>query len=192
MRVPALLLSAVTFLLAACGGGSDATGPGDTFACTVSPPSGTVTATVNGTPFSATLTAQATIQNDRVNGANVIQVNGVSCPARAGEAPRQILFTIGRITPITPGTYQLDSASQLKPPQSGYSGIGLVAVAPSLWYSNLRDATGPGSGSITFTTITATRLTGTFQMVGVPAQSNGTSARDRVTITNGVFDVTVP
>lgn len=185
-----VLVTGFAGLTIACGGG-DSTGPAGS-TCAVLPPNGTVTARVNGQAFAATLTAQATIQNSNANGPNVIQVNGVSCPDGAGASARQLLFTIGRITPITPGTYLLDAASQLQPPQSGYSGIGLVALAPNLWYGNLSDNNGPGSGSITFTTITATRLVGTFQLIAVAAPSNATSARERVTVTNGSFDVSVP
>ena len=151
-----------------------------------------MTATVNGAPFTAGFIAHATISNSTGTGPNIVQVNGVSCPASGSVTGRQLLFTIGRLTPITPGTYQLDAASQLQPPQSGYSGIGTVTLSPNLWYTNMSDGTGPGSGSITFTTITATRLAGTFQMVAVPVSSNESSARQRVTVTNGVFDVNVP
>jgi hypothetical protein len=151
-----------------------------------------MSATVNGAPWTAGFIAQAQIQNTTAQGPNIVQVNGVSCPASGSFVGRQILFTVGRLTPITPGTYQLDAASQLQPPQSGYTGIGNVSLSPNLWYSNMSDGTGPGSGSITFTTVTATRLAGTFQMVAVPVSSNEASAKTRVTITNGVFDVNVP
>ena len=176
-------------LLTACSS-SDTTAP--SASCAVTPPNGTVTASVNGEPWSATLIAQATIQNTNQSGPNIVQVNGVSCPTTLGAGGRQILFTIGRLTPITPGTYRVDAAAQLQPPQSGYSGIGLVALAPNLWYGNLSDGTGAGSGSITFTTVSATRLAGTFQLVAVAAGSNATSAQQRVTVTNGAFDVSVP
>jgi hypothetical protein len=181
----------ISALLLACGGGSDTTAP-NTSGCGLAAPKGTMTATVNGVAFTAGFIAQATIQNSTPNGFNALQVNGVSCPASGSFVGRQILFTIGRGTPFTTGTYQLDAASQLQPPQSGYTGIGTVSLSPNLWYSNLSDATGPGSGSITFTTITATRLVGTFQMVAVPVSSNESSAKQRVTITNGAFDVSVP
>lgn len=184
------LMLVSTLVLVACGGG-DATAP-TANNCAVAPPNGTVTATVDGEPFVAALTAQATIQNSTPNAPNIVQVNGVACPAGAGASARQILFTIGRLTPITPGTYLLDAASQSQPPQSGYSGIGLVALAPNLWHAHLSDNDGPGSGSITFTTITATRLTGTFQLVAVATPSNASAARERVTVTSGAFDVSIP
>ena len=191
MSTPHRVLIAASILLVACGGDSDGTtAPNNS--CAVTAPKGTMTASVNGAAFTANFIAQATIQNVSSTGPNIVQVNGVSCPATGAITGRQILFTVGRGTPITPGTYQLDAASQLQPPQSGYSGIGTMTLAPNLWYTNLSDATGPGSGSITFTTVTATRLAGTFQMVAVPVSSNESAARQRMTVTNGVFDVTVP
>ncbi len=190
MRFLPCSLVAASALLLACGGNDAVTGPNNN--CAVTPPNGTMTAAVNGEPFTAAFYAQATIQNSVASGPNIVQVNGVSCPVAGAVTGRQLLITIGRLTPITPGTYPLDAASQLQPPQSGYSGIGTVTLAPNLWYTNMSDATGPGSGSITFTTVTATRLAGTFQMVAVAVSSNASSAQQRVTVTNGVFDVNVP
>jgi hypothetical protein len=184
----ALLLSTALIGLAACGG-SDSTGP-QTAGCGMAP-LGTMTASVNGQPFSATLAAQATIQNGTALGANIVQVNGVECGS-AGAVGRQILFTVGRLTPITPGTYQLSAASQQLPAGSGYSGIGQVTLAPNLWYANGSDAAGPGSGSITFTTVTATRLAGTFQLNAVANAANAAGARERMIVTNGAFDVRTP
>jgi len=184
----AALLAACSLALAACGG-SDSTGPQTTGCGTA--PLGTMTASVNGQPFSATLVAQATIQNSTASGANIVQVNGVEC-GNAGAVGRQILVTVGRLTPITPGTYQLSAASQQLPAGSGYSGIGQVTLAPNLWYANMSDAAGPGSGSITFTTVTATRLAGTFQLVAVANAANTAAARERMIVTNGTFDVRTP
>lgn len=186
---PASALVAVSLALLAACGGSDSTGP-QASGCGA-PPLGTMTATVNGQSFSATMLAQATIQNATASGANLVQVNGAECPT-GGVVGRQILITIGRLTPITPGTYQLSAASQQLPAGSGYSGIGQVTRAPSLWYANLSDGAGPGSGSITFTTVSATRLAGTFQLVAVANSANAVGARDRMIVTAGAFDLRTP
>jgi hypothetical protein len=106
-------------------------------------------------------------------------------------AGRGIIITVGRLTPITAGTYNLDAASQGLPAGSGYSGIASYTASPNLWYSNLSDATGPGSGTVTFTTVSATRLAGTFQVTAVAPTSNAANARGRTTITNGSFDIPV-
>lgn len=191
LRVPAirLKLSSLVAAVVLNGCGSDSTGPQPVGCGTT--PAGTVTATVDGQPFAATLLAQTTIQNSTANGPNLVQITGAECPT-AGGASRQILITLGRLTPITAGTYQLNAASQGLPAGSGYSGIGQYTLAPNLWYTNLSDATGPGSGSVTFTTVSATRVVGTFQLVTVANSANATTARQRVTITNGAFDIGRP
>lgn len=178
---------AATIAFAACG--SDSTGPQQVGCGTT--PAGTVTAAVDGQPFTATLLAQTTIQNSTANGPNLVQLTGAECPTTGG-ASRQILITLGRLTPITAGTYQLNAASQGLPAGSGYTGIGQFSLAPNLWYTNLSDATGPGSGSVTFTTISATRIVGTFQLQTVANSANATTARQRVVITNGAFDIGRP
>lgn len=173
--------------IAACG--SESTAP-QAVGCGPAPV-GTMTATVDGQPFTASFITQATIQNVTANGPNIVQLNGAECPT-SGASGRQILITIGRLTPITAGTYQLSAASQGVPAGSGYSGIGQYVLVPNLWYSNLSDANGSGSGSVTFTSITTTRIVGTFQLVTVANGANATTARQRVTISNGAFDIGRP
>lgn len=182
-------LTSLVAVVATSACGSESTGPAPVGCGTI--PAGTVTAAVDAQPFSASLLAQATIQNSTANGPNLVQLTGAECPS-AGGASRQILITLGRLTPITAGTYQLNAASQGLPAGSGYTGIGQYTLAPNLWYSNLSDATGPGSGSVTFTTISATRIVGTFQLVTVANSANATTARQRVTITSGAFDIGRP
>lgn len=173
----------------ACGGGSgDPAGPGPGTGSCGGTPTGTFTATIDGTPFSATLATQAAAANGTANGPNVVQVGGVECPA-GGVPGRQIVISLGRLTPIATGTYPLDAASQGVPAGSGYYGSGSFVHTPNQWYTNRSDATGPGSGTITFTTVSATRLAGTFQMIAVAPSSNAASAQGRATITNGSFDL---
>lgn len=185
----AVLVFATSFLALTACGGSDGTSPQQT-GCGAAP-TGTFTATVDGQTFLANLAISATIQNGTALGPNIVQVNGVECPNGAISG-RQILITVGRLTPITPGTYQLSAASQQQPPGSGYSGIGQVVRAPNLWYANLSDGSGAGSGSITFTTVTATRLAGSFQMSAVANPANAANAQQRVVVTGGLFDITRP
>ncbi len=181
-RRRALALGA-TVALAACGGGGGPAAP--TCAATGS---GRMTATVSGTAFTASQFARATYQNTTALGPNIVQVNGVECAITPGVA-RQILITIGRLTPITAGTYPLDPASQ---GVSGYSGIGQFIRVPSLWYSNLRDGAINGSGSITFTTVSSTRLVGRFAFSAVPVAGNAAADRSVVTVSAGTFDIPIP
>lgn len=151
-----------------------------------------MTAQLNGAPFSANFSTQATIRNGTPLGSNIVQISGVGCVEGTATRVQQVLITVGRLTPITPGTYALDAAAQAQPPGSGYSGIGTYASAPNLWYTNLNSPAGAGTGSVTFTTVTATRLAGTFSLVLAPAPSNAAGFTNRVTITNGAFDISVP
>ncbi len=176
-----------SLLFTSCGGSSDTTGP--SAQCAVVPPRGTMTAQVNGAAFSANFSTAATISNSTSFGPNIVQVSGVGCVDGTATRTQQLLITIGRLTPITPGTYRLDAAAQQQPAGSGYSGIGQFISAPNLWYANLSDAAGPGSGSVTFTTVTATRLAGTFSIVFVAAGSNAAGNTGRMTATNGAFDI---
>lgn len=147
-----------------------------------------MTASVNGSPFTADLSTQGTVRNSTVQGPNIVQVNGVGCVDGSATRARQILITLGRLTPITPGTYRLEAAAQGQPAGSGYSGIASFVAAPNLWYANI----GTGSGSVTFTTISATRLAGTFSLVVAPADGNTSGNQATLTITNGAFDIPLP
>lgn len=185
----------VVLLAAGCGGGDDNPGTntgtptGPSANCAVTPPTGTMTAQLNGAAFTANFSTQATIQNATALGPNIVQISGVGCVDGTATRVQQVLITVGRLTPITPGTYALDAAAQSQPPGSGYSGIGTYVSAPNLWYTNLNSAAGAGSGTVTFTTITATRLAGTFSLVLAAAPGNGTGFTNRVTVSNGAFDI---
>jgi hypothetical protein len=80
--------------------------------------------------------------------------------------------------PTGPGTYSL---------APGTANTGLAGWADSTGVFNTQ--TGPGGGSITFTTATTSRITGTFSFVANDIPS-GNPAQKRVTVTNGVFDIT--
>lgn len=191
-RLPQLAVIAPLLVsLAACGGSdkNDPTGPSGY--CGVTPPAGTMTAQVNGVAFSADLNTMATIQNSSAQGSNILQVSGVTCIADTPTGSRQILFTVGRSTPLAPDTYRLEPAAQLQPPGSGtgYSAQAVYSSPPNLWHSNRVTGTDSGSGYITFTSITPTRLQGTFSAVLLPAPGNTAGNTQRITITNGTFDI---
>lgn len=189
-RSRALLVRAMLIapLLSACGGSNgDATGP--SASCALTAPRGSLTAQVNGAAFTSNFATAATIQNSNAQGPNIVQVSGAGCVNGSATRTQQIIVTLGRLTPITVGTYQLSAAAQGQPTGSGYSGIGAFISSSNQWYSNRSDAAGEGSGSITFTTITATRLTGTFSLVLAAATSNASGNTGRVTVANGTFDI---
>jgi hypothetical protein len=85
-----------------------------------------------------------------------------------------VSLSIGNLT--TTGTYSLS-------PQNQMAADGIVSSTSGGWAS----AYAGGSGSITFTTLTATHAVGTFAFEA-PAGSGGASGTMHVT--NGKFDVT--
>lgn len=178
----------VASLLAASSGCGDATGPGAS-PCAPSAPRGTMTAQVNGATFTANALTLATIQNNATPGQNTLSVHGMACVSGSANTDK-ILILLQRQTPFTVGTYQLSADAQGQPAGSGYSSSALyTTVTGGAWYSFGSDASGPASGSITFTTITATRLAGTFSLALVASSLNQGANSGRVTITNGTFDI---
>jgi hypothetical protein len=156
--------------------------------------SGSMSATVDGTPWTAGCVAPVTY-----TAAAGLYLSGLDQPLDSGRAlvialvlslPLQPPPPLQR-QPIVPGTYQLGG------PYSTYGGDPYAlmdffctpgqtvsqALACSTW------SVGPdrGSGTITITEITARTARGTFSLTMVPPSGITGPAR---TVTNGVFDVT--
>jgi len=155
-RTRALALFA-TLLLSACGGDGDGLTEPD-----LSPENGTMTATVDGTSWSA-------IQISIVRGGNIITIGGGSVDLIAMGIAWQDQGV---------GTYTV-------------GGTPLATANLSEGGSNSWQANGvQGSGSVTVTSISATRVTGTFVFTAEASQGSGTPA-SRV-VTNGAFDIAFP
>lgn len=154
---PKLILTAVlTIALAACGG-DDGTGPN------IGPNNGTMTATVDGSAWTA-------LQIAAVNNSGIVAISGSNAA----------LLAIGfGFVGDTTGTYII--------------GPGFAANAnvidnqnSSSWSANSFQ----GSGTITVTTLTAAGASGTFSYTAPLATGSGTPAT-RV-VTAGSFDITFP
>lgn len=123
-----------------------------------------VTATLAGTPFTAaaavgTLTA----------GFDILTVSGST-------TERLVTLTLAGVQ--TPGTYALS------PSESRTLGVsGSTDPLHATWTSSGAG----GGGSVTVTSITATRIKGTFNATLAPAP--GTSTPGTLSVTNGVFDI---
>lgn len=181
-----MLVAPLLGALSGCG--SDAVGPSAS-PCAPSAPRGTMTAQVNGAAFTANATTLATIQNNAVQGQNTLSVHGMACVAGT-TSTNKILIVLTRQTPFTVGTYQLSPGAQGQPAGSGYVGTAsYFATSGGSWISSYSDTAGPGSGSITFTAITATRLAGTFSLTLVVPTFDKSGTTGRVTVTNGTFDI---
>ena len=166
---------ALIALFAACGGG-DATSPsaGNQNPGGNNPGGSTgtnqMTASINGQSFSVSGVAVFAGQLDANGGSYLISGVETSGSARA------ITFSLSGIA--GPGTYLLgvDGVSVT-------GGIGSVTVSgTNVWNTGL---TG-GSGSLTITSLTTTRIVGTFTFT---ANAAGGTATGSQSITNGSFDV---
>lgn len=160
MRYPVLVLSALA--LVACGGnvaGPNNPGGGNG--------SNTLTATIDGQAFAATL----------------VQANPVAATPgslaffgtqTSGGVTRSLTITLAFIT--GPGTYPLGTNIGSTP-----GGLAIYAAGPTPYSTPLSGT----AGTITITTLTATRVTGTFTFTATPSVGAGAAA----VATNGRFDV---
>lgn len=143
---------ALTLVVAGCGG--DSGGPSGS--------DGTMSATIDGQPWNASLAVSATYSS------NVLGIGGTDGNSR------QINITIPNVT--TTGTINLGLGSQA---------VAVVVTSPTeAWASSLVG----GSGSVVITELTSTGAKGTFTFTGIRA--TGTGGTTSKTVTNGQFDVT--
>ncbi|MBK7595943.1 MAG: hypothetical protein IPP98_01475 [Gemmatimonadetes bacterium] len=122
----------------------------------------TMSATVAGTAWSGTLAVQVTYAG------NVLAVSGTN-------GTYQIVLTVPGVNAT--GTYNVG------PGNLGVAQLVQVTAGTPAWTSSLVG----GAGSITVTTLTASRAAGTFTFTA--AASPGTSATGTRSVTNGSFDV---
>lgn len=161
-------------VLVACGGGGDSTSPNSPSGGNQNPggSNGTsqMNATINGQAFAVTGTAAVfAAQLDANSGAYLL--SGIETASTF----RAITFTLSGIS--GPGTYPLgvDGVSVA-------GGIGSVSVnASNVWNTGLTGA----SGTITITSLTTTRIAGTFAFSANAASGGATGSQS---VTNGSFD----
>ncbi len=161
--------------LAACGGSSSSTGPTNTGA------NGTFTATIDGAPWvsSTNQTAGGSTAANAVPG--LVTLTGTKIVSSTNYTTISLL--LGYLS--GPGTYPL-GVNQA----TTAGGAGIVSTASgatfSTWSTNLTGS----AGTVTVTSLTSTRIGGTFQFTA-PPQSFTTTTGTRV-VTNGVFDLPLP
>lgn len=173
--------NALVFLLipalACSGGGGGSTGP----VSTGSGGQGTFTAVIDGANWAST-----TNQTTTSTGASAVPGTIVITGTQLVSATNYTTLTINLGYLSGPGTYPLGvnpgttagGTGQVIGPQSG-SAIGD-------WSTNLTGS----AGSLTVTSLTSTRITGTFQFTA-PPQSFTQTTGTRV-VTNGAFDMPLP
>ncbi len=123
----------------------------------------TMSATIAGASWSASLAVQAS------RGGNVLAISGT-------DGTYQILLTIPSVT--APGTFNFGV---------GNTGVAQVIQVSGTTASAWTTALVGGSGTLTLTTFTAERATGTFSFSGTA--SPGTPATGTRPVTAGSFDV---
>jgi Family of unknown function (DUF6252) len=156
----------LSLIVIACGGDDNPAGPsGDG---SINLPNGSMSATINGTPWNATLIAVNFI-------APSAQFEGIVTILGTDAAQRSISVTARS---GGPGTYTVGGTSSTNMFVADANGQGWQAQPPF-----------PGSsGTVTFTTMTANRAVGTFTFFAVPATATGASGN--MNVTSGRFDVT--
>lgn len=156
MRLTATVASLATLaLLAGCGGGGneDLTGPST---------KGSMSATINGTSWSASTVTQAS------RAGNVLAIGG-------NNPSWQVLIAIPGVTAA--GTYTVAATG-------GTMQLIQANAGAATWTASLVG----GQGTVTVTTLTATRAVGTFSFTG--NATAGTPAGGTRNVTAGQFDVT--
>ncbi|HEX3928009.1 MAG TPA: DUF6252 family protein [Gemmatimonadales bacterium] len=153
-----LFLSALA--LAACGGSSTPTGSNNNNGNNTNV-HGTMTATVNGSAFSASYISRATVSG------NIISIVGEQVLGTTNIT--SITFAVGN---ISVGTFSLANTD-------AHGGNAILTLGTNVYSS----AASGGSGSVIFTAYDSTHIAGTFSFVGVASTGNAT-------VTNGQFDLT--
>lgn len=167
MRVSKTFALAAMLGILACGGGSDDDGdptgppPGGGGAT-----NGTFSATLNGTAWAATGTVTVTRTSP-----NFIGIGGAGLGG--GNA---FSLIVGIANATGPGTHTLNLSA-------GGDGSSVIVGSSTTGYGT---AFPGGTGSVTITSLTATRIVGTFSGTAIP--SSGTGAN--MVVANGVFDIT--
>ena len=164
MRRTAFLKSlALLAFTAACGGGSDSTGPTQTTNLVTN---GSFGAKVNGTAWSG------------VGRVAVSQSGGLLVIAAVSGT---YVFSFG-IGPFTgPGTYSLVYAPLANPPTASQA---IVSQGSQSWGTSIQG----GTGSVVITTFAAGHVAGTFSFDAPSAASGGGGGT--LHVTSGSFDVT--
>ena len=159
MRLPAFALIVGLIFVAACGGDDPTpSGPGSTV--------GPMTAGINGTQWTASTASAVTA------GTGLLVINGT----RLTTPNYTLSFTLSNIGSV--GVYALGVGVNM------FGGT-VVASSPTLggWSTPLSGS----AGEINVTTLTASRIAGTFAFVATP-QSGATG---NLTVTSGSFDVPI-
>jgi hypothetical protein len=162
MRCAALPLAAL--VLGACGGKSGPSGPGNGGG-------GQLSAAIDGQAFSSSAGGAQAV----AGGPGIYTLAGSRATSAANATTISFaLYNIGGT-----GSYPLGVSGL------NFGGLAVLGLSSSVWTTPLSGA----AGTITITTLTATRIAGTFSFIATP--SPGSGATGTKTVTNGQFDLPV-
>ncbi len=164
MRIRATVAVLAVLTGTACGGGSGPTQPGGGG-------TGPITATVDGVAWAGgTNTSSVTTSAQLPGQYTIVGTQSTATTARI------ITLALTNIPGV--GTYPLGTGSGVS------GGTGIYAEPTGGWGTELSGA----AGTVTISTLTATRIVGTFAFTASVVNSGATGTR---TITNGKFDLPV-
>jgi hypothetical protein len=161
-----LLRASLVLLVVGCGGGASPTDPNTPPPPAPLPGGGSASAQVNGQAFAPITTASAT---HAFSGGYNISLNRVQ-----GLDARAININLMNI--VGTGTYPLGTGAGVS------GGLGIYAEAGGGWGTPLSG----DAGTITLSTLTDTRIAGTFSFTADVLSTGATGVR---TITGGAFDL---
>jgi hypothetical protein len=174
--------AAILLALAACGG-ENGTGPGPGPGPGPTLANGTMTARIDGAPWRASFLVQAHVTDN--GSGSTIQITGADTVGLPVTRAKQIVITIIPGVPPAAGSYPIGVLRGSPPP---YSSIGMVVQSASSWSTPLATAA-PGVGTMTVTSLTATRIAGTFSFTAAPTATNPAADQSPAAVTEGTFDI---
>lgn len=160
MKIVRTVFVSFALLVAGCGGDDGgSTGPDGNGNITGD---GNVTATVNGVSWRSSRAGDHVTRNGQFYGIGAVN------------PPYALVLGIGNVA--GPGTFSLDLAT-------GNGSSAIISNSTGGWGT----AFSGGSGTVTVTVLTATRIAGTFSFNAVPGSGSATGT---IQVRNGTFDLT--
>lgn len=153
------LLPGLLLVATSCGGGSSTSGPGTSIPLL----NGTFAATIDGSAWSAE--------------GRVVVTRGPANSLLIGAASVTRSLSLTLVSASGPGTYSLVYTTTTLPSFAILTSSGLA------WTTNTKG----GTGTVVVTTLTTSRVAGTFTFDAPPSPGQGTTTAH---VTSGTFDVT--
>jgi hypothetical protein len=146
-----------------------------------------MSAVINGIEWSADFTVQATVLDGHGADLSTMQIAGTDTSAIGAAQASEVVITLAATDRPAVGTYPLDLASIGRTP--GYNGNAQLLQGGAVWSSWTSNLAGNGGGSLVVTTLTSTRIAGTFAFIAVRTQPASVPGAGVVEVKDGKFDI---